>query len=231
MEIHISTSIKDIRLPVLPESFEVSDKQNNEVVTVQTTGEVNLIGKTGLRTVDITSIFPAQEYLWSDVHDAEKPYEYINQLKAWKDAGTILSLHVTDTNISWNVSIEELKYSENDATGDVNYTISFKEYRSVAGRITKKTATTKYTVKSKDTLKKLAYKYLGATKYSSTIYTQNKNAIEKAWTKYRNKKNKEIKAYNRKHSKKKALIKDKTSKKGAHLVKGTKLVIKSGVIT
>lgn len=48
MEIHLFDSATDIQLPVLPESFELTDTQNNETVTVHSFGEVNLIGKRGL---------------------------------------------------------------------------------------------------------------------------------------------------------------------------------------
>jgi nucleoid-associated protein YgaU len=203
MEIHLYSESEDMQLPVLPASFEVSDDQNNETVVIHTQGEVNLLGKSGLRTMEITSMFPANDYAWLDV-DADEPFSYIDTLKKWKDDGKIIGLHITDTDIKWNVTIESLKYSEDDATGDVSYTISLKEYRSLEVRVTKKIKTINYTVKNGDTLAKIAYKYLGATKYKKQIYEQNKKVIEKM-----------------------AKKKGKTSSKhGKYLYKGTKLVIK-----
>ena len=55
MEIHIVKDDIDMRIPVLPQSFEISDSQNNESVTIHTMGEINLLGTSGLKTVDLSS--------------------------------------------------------------------------------------------------------------------------------------------------------------------------------
>lgn len=228
MEIHLKTNQLDLRLPVVPASFEVQDSQKNDTVTVHNTGEVNLLGRTGLRTISIQTMWPNRKYSWSD-ETQYKPYEAMKILKRWKDTNTTPVLYITDTDISWHVSIEEMSYSEDDVTGDLSYTLSLKEYKAVTRRITKKTTTVKYKVKKGDTLKKLAYKYLGASKYSKQIYKANKRAIENALKKYVKSYNKKIKKYNKKHAKKKKKLKWRNSANGKRLIKGTALVIK-GVV-
>ena len=235
MEIHLTTTEKDIQLPILPPSFEVQDKQNNEIVTIHTVGEVNLLGKSGLREISIGSIFPANDYSWQQIPAAMKPYDYVDNLKKWKDTGTIIELTITDTNINWNVTIEQLSYSEDDVTGDLNYTLQLKEYRTLTrvdkvAKSTKATTTskpkkTKYKIKKGDTLKKIAKKKMGASKYSTTIYKKNKKVIENAVKKYVKKYNKAVKKYNKKHAKKKKYLKWKNSKKGKRLIVGTVIVI------
>lgn len=127
---------------------------------------------------------------------------------------------ITDTDINMTCTMEEMKYSQNDTTGDVNYTLSIKEYRNPEKRIAKKTTKTKYKVKTGDTLAKIAYKHLGKTSYKSTIYDQNKRAIEAAFKKHQ----KVLKKAG------KAQVKSKTSKKGKYLYKGTILYITKKVV-
>lgn len=232
MEIHLTTKSYDMILPVLPASFEVSNSQNNEIVTVHTVGEVNLLGKTGLKTIDLSSFFPNQEYNFANNKNLKKPYDYIKQLTKWKETGAILDLTITSTDISFDVTIEQLTYGEDDVTGDVNYTISLKEYKTLvrsnktkSSGTSKKNSIIKYKVKKGDTLKKIAKKKMGATKYSKTIYKKNKKAIEAALKKYVKAENKRRKKYNKTHKQKKKLLKWKSSKKGKRLIAGTVLVI------
>lgn len=225
MEIHLKANKLDLELPVIPESFEIQDQQNNETVTIYNSGEINLLGKTGLRTITLSTLWPRYKYSWSK-RTSLRPYQAMKLLKSWKDNNVICQLFITDTDIRWNVSIEKMTYSESDATGDINYTLELKEYKTLKRRVTKITKTIKYTVKKGDTLKKIAYKYLGASKYSKKIYSQNKRAIEKALKNYVKKYNKKVKKYNRKHHKKKKKLKWKNSSRGKRLIVGTKLVIK-----
>lgn len=237
MKIVLTTTERSIELPVLPAKIEVQSGQNNETVTIHTVGEVNLLGKSGLKTIELSSFFPNQDYIFANNSGRLEPYTYIDILTEWKEKNVIIELTITDTNINFDTTIESLSYSEDDVTGDVNYTISLKEYRSLtrpdrsdksvksgsgsAGSGSK----VKYKVKKGDTLKKIAKKYMGKTSYSKKLYTINKKAIESALKKYVKKENKKIKKYNKTHTPKKKLITWKTSKKGKHLIPGTVLVI------
>ena len=230
MEIHIVKDDIDMRIPVLPQSFEISDSQNNESVTIHTMGEINLLGTSGLKTVDLSSFFPGENNDYSFIQgdypeiggNVSKPYQYVEQLIAWMHDKDIVEFYATDTNINWNATLEAVKYSEQDASGDVNYTVTLKEYREANKRLCKKIKTVKYTTKSGDTLKRIAYNLLGNTKYSGDIYSQNKNAIEKAVKAY-------IKKYNKKHPKNE--LSYKSSQKGKHICKGIKLTIKKEIAT
>jgi hypothetical protein len=235
MEIHIIHDDTDVELPVLPESFELSGGTGNEQVTIHTVGEVTLIGKPKLSDINISTEFPAapRSYLNIAPEELQDPYWYVDTFKEWKNQGYICRLVITSTNIASLVTIEGFTYGEDDSTGDVGYTLELKEYREHEARklkVTKKRTSKKtsktYKVKKGDTLKKIAKKKMGKTKYSKKLYSANKKVIEAAWKKYRKKKNQEIKKWNRKHPHdKKSLIKDRTSKKGKHLVVGTKLKI------
>jgi LysM repeat protein len=219
MEIHLIVDDDDMQLPVLPESFEVSSSQNNETVNVHSVGEVNLLGQSNLDTIEIKSEFPSSERSYADTNFND-PWDYVKTLRSWKEGRKTPVLQVTSTDIDWNVSIDTFTYGESDALGDINYTLSLKRYKAPAGRITKETKTTNYTVKKGDTLSAIAYKYLGATKYRDTIYEQNKAVIEAAFKKHQKSLRKAGKPQ----------VKSKTSKKGKYLYKGTKLKIVQQVI-
>lgn len=221
MEMHIIKDGDDMQIPVLPESIEISGSRSDEKVTVHTAGEVNLIGLKGLKSVDFSSIFPHTDsgYSFLDAPASSDPYDYTKKLEAYFDDGDVIEFLVTDLGIKWDATVSDFKYGRNDGTGDVEYSITIEQYNIVSGRVTSNKKTVKYTVKSGDTLAKIAYKYLGATKYKTQIYNDNKSAIEKAFKKHQ----KALKKAG------KAQVKSKTSKKGKYLYKGTKLTIKQAV--
>ena len=99
------------------------------------------------------------------------------------------------------VTIESFEWGENDGTGDISYSLSLKEYRTVsipssvlvkeqpaqlapaasdtgtAGRDQPEaTSTQTYTVKSGDTLSGIARKMTGSTNWQA-IYQQNQGVI------------------------------------------------------
>lgn len=50
------------RFPVNPTDFSITVAHRNTEVNVISVGDVNLIGKTGLKGVTIASFFPAKDY-------------------------------------------------------------------------------------------------------------------------------------------------------------------------
>ena len=230
MEIWLNNGNDKIRLPILPSSFEVESSQQNISENVHRKGEVNLLGKRNLKTIEISSFFPNHDYPFCQYHGFQKPYIYVKKIEGWKDSNVTPRLIITgEADINMEVSIENFKYGENDATGDVNFTINLKEYIVVkyskpakktntktGKKVNKKAATTLrsilnklknggtiYKVKKGDTLLKIAKKKTGKSSNWTKIYNLNKKTIEKAAKKH----------------------KRKSSSKGKYLYAGTKLVI------
>lgn len=58
MQIWLKQGKESLRLPVLPVNFDASIAQQNTTANVSSLGEVNLIGKRGLKTLPISSFFP-----------------------------------------------------------------------------------------------------------------------------------------------------------------------------
>lgn len=198
MEMWIKNDEEELRLPVLPSSFEMSCVRNDETVTINSLGEINLLGKRGLRSISISSLFPKQQYDFSEKVEYE-PYEYVKKIKTWLNTGDVVIFKITGAKVNLNCVIESFTYGENDGSGDVSYTIDFKEYRYIkkkkvkkqklisktskkvrttdTKRASKKLRTIEHIVKSGDTLPKIAKKHTGSSSNWRAIYNQNREII------------------------------------------------------
>lgn len=185
---HSNKKYEKVTLPVLPSSYEVSESQSNETVNINAVGEVNLLGHRALRTVTLSSFYPAQNYNFCVVKPELDPYEFIERLSYWKRNNVKLYFKAGEE-VNFLTTISELNFGENDGSGDVNFTIELTEYRELGTKRVKKVSDAKtYTVKSGDTVQSIAKRILGKAKYGANIYKLNKKKIEKKWkTKRKNK--------------------------------------------
>ena len=119
-------------LPVMPSQFEVQVVQNNSTININAFGELNMKGKTGLRTISIESFFPAQQYDFLQTASIETPYNYVSKLDKWRKEGEVITLLITDTDINFNCLIESFNYSEKDGSNDVYYSLTLKEYKDIS---------------------------------------------------------------------------------------------------
>ena len=179
MEFWLKKSNSDkIMLPVNPESFAFTEKHNNTSVNVNSIGEVNLLGKRDLKTGTISSHFPKRDRNYANNSGRQAPYTYINKLLSWKSSGKPVQLIITGTKINFQVTIETLKYGEQDGTGDVYYDLTLKEYRAVEIKKTKLKKTKTYTVKSGDCLWNIAKRFYGNGAQYTKIYNANRGKIK-----------------------------------------------------
>lgn len=185
-----------IRIPVVPAEYTVTSEQDNTSVTVCNLGEVTLRGKRKLQQISFSSFFPRQyDSGYCDVR-SKSPITMVKKVEKMKRAGSV-KLIITGV-LSMKVTIESFEWGENDGTGDISYTLSMKEYRTVsipASVLVKEqpaaagsdggtsgrdqpetTGTQSYTVKSGDSLSAIARKLTGSTNWQ-TIYEQNKAVI------------------------------------------------------
>lgn len=205
MEIWLKSSDDKLKIPVLPSSYEVTSPQNDEVVTTVDGTELILIGEKGLRGISWSCLFPLGKpsYLCKNHGYNGKPWTYINRIGKMKTK--IITLQMTGTNVNYPVKIVDFSYGENDGSGDVNYSIQFKEYRGEGNKDkekksasvkketvntnttkvkkpqtktnTKEVKTKTYTVKKGDTLTGIAKKQTGTSANWKAIYNANKKII------------------------------------------------------
>lgn len=224
MEMWINNGNDKIRFPILPSSFKITASNQNTSENVHRKGEVNLLGERNLKTIEISSFFPAHEYPFAQYQGySTNPYSYVQKIEKWKD-NKITPVFIITGVFDKTVSIESFEYGEEDSTGDVAFTLNLKEYVTVSystpkkktsngkkvtkksnskKRSTKSTKTTKYTIKKGDTLWKIAKKKTGKSSNWKKIYKKNKTVIEKAA---------------KKHGR-------RSSSNGRYIYPGTKLVI------
>lgn len=130
MDFYLSfnNNAEQIRLPVTPSSFKISQKHNNTVLNITSIGEINLIGNKGLASLTISSFFPSSEYYFCKYFGFPKPYEFVKTIQKWKNSCKPIRVIVTGTPINYAMGIDEFSFSEEDGTGDVYFTLSLNEY-------------------------------------------------------------------------------------------------------
>ena len=175
------------QLPVLPSSFEVTVGNINKRVNISEIGEINLIGKSGLKEMTIESFFPANEYDFLVTSDIMKPYEYVEMIEGWRTSQKPIRVIITGTPINFAMVIENFTYKEQDGTGDVYFSIELaeyiflnvkketkqKEYKQETKRPVTKEIPKSYVVKAGDTLWVIAKKLTGNGANYKTIASKN----------------------------------------------------------
>ena len=129
-----------------------------------------------------------------------KPLQYVDAIERMKQTGTV-KLVITGSPIRMDCTIESFEWGENDGTGDIFYTISFKEYRNIgaskssvvqdgllesapsadglnkeSARTEPKVSTQEYIVKKGDTLTSIAKRLTGSSNWKP-IYNANRAVI------------------------------------------------------
>ncbi|KPI46409.1 peptidoglycan-binding protein LysM [Clostridioides difficile] len=196
MEIWLRQADDAFRFPILPPSFEINGNATINTSNILGVGDIAVFGGLGLKTIELSSFFPNQEYSFCNYNGFPKPYDCVNLIQGWMKEGFILRFIITETNVNFECIIADFNYKEQDCSRDVYFTLSLKEYRrikiskvnakdgdlssSIDLPITKGFETKQKTHKviEGDTLFKIAKKYYGNGDLWQKIYEANKDTIK-----------------------------------------------------
>ena len=131
MEIYLGTDDDKIRFPVVPSTIGVSRSNNIDTQSVIKLGEVPIFNGTSLKTVELVSFFPNQEYSFCDYAGFMKPYEFSDKIQKWMYEGKPLRIIVTDTPTNMQCLIQQFDTVEQDGTRDLYFTLNLLEYRPI----------------------------------------------------------------------------------------------------
>ena len=131
MEIYLGTDDDKIRFPVVPPSIGVNRSNNIDAESVIKLGEVPIFNGTSLKTIELTSFFPNQEYSFCDYTGFMKPYEFSDKIQKWMYEGKPLRIIVTDSPTNMQCLIQQFDTVEQDGTRDLYFTLNLLEYRPV----------------------------------------------------------------------------------------------------
>lgn len=191
MEIWLSMNDDKLRLPVLPSTIGVEVEQNNQTVNINELGDITLIGKTGLQSMELNTFFPNQQYSFVEYAEPPKPYDAVEKINTWRTSSEPIRLIVTTTGINLLMAIGKFTHRERDGSGDVYYSLSLQEYKPPKTKQVakakvpkprrpvkpKKKATKTYVVKRGDTLWAISKRHYGNGNQWRKIYNRNKGVI------------------------------------------------------
>jgi len=126
----ISQNEEKLVLPVTPVKYEVGNEQGNKTVDITQIGEVLLFGNPKLKTLSFEGFFPAKDYPFI-VGDKRKPIEIINLIEKWKTSKKPVRVIISDGPINLMMGIESFPYKKQENTGDMYYTLTFKEHKDL----------------------------------------------------------------------------------------------------
>lgn len=194
MEFWLQKENDKLQLPVKPSDYQVTVAHKNTVVNVIQAGDINLIGNTGLRGITLSSFFPAKDYNFSNNSERKEPLAYVKKIEGWRTSGEPIRVIITGV-LNMECTIESFSYGEQDATRDIYFSMALKEYKKIKTKTaTSNVATAQtssrttqpansnsgstYTVKSGDSLWKIAKKFYGDGAQYEKIYNANKDKIK-----------------------------------------------------
>lgn len=133
MEFWLKQGSYSLRFPIPPANYELTWANNNSSFLVEGRGEVSFMGKPKLAEIaPIESFFPKRVTTLCQYSTFPTPSECVALLKVMTDSGRPVRYIITDTFVNILCSIESFKIKEQDATGDIYFTLQLKEYKVIS---------------------------------------------------------------------------------------------------
>ena len=179
-----------LQFPMNPEEISLTTGIITQDYSILSLGEVRMPSGNKLDTISWEGKLPGEaRSKMSFVKAWKNPAELFKLLKRWQESGTTLHLEITETPIDMRVFIEEINPTFRGGMGDIEYKITLTETKALKvytegdtrpaksetgvvasiSRPTKPKSKT-YTVKTGDTLWKIAQKELGkGSRYTEIV--------------------------------------------------------------
>lgn len=124
-----------LRLPVLPNSLDVSIGSKNESIDISNLGEITVLQDSAAKIFQFSSLFPAHNSPLVEYKNIPVPWDAVKKIEKWKNSKEPLRFLVTKTSINIPISIETFNYrEEGGAVGEIKFDLSLKEYKFVTVR-------------------------------------------------------------------------------------------------
>ena len=132
MEFWLMQGSETLRLPVPPPNYSLRKSLNNSTVIVEGLGEVSFIGKPKLAEIpSLESFFPNRVYSFCQYKNFPEPKECTDLIIKWMASGQPIR-YIVPGAINTECTIESFEFGVRDGTGDVYFSLTLKEYRTIA---------------------------------------------------------------------------------------------------
>lgn len=130
VQIWLTHATGRLRLPVVPEKVTVTSGNDVKRMTLQELGEVVLPGRKMLRTLTLSSYFPARYDHNCAYPDIPRPQDAASLLRGWCEAGTavLLSIQGGGLSLDMQVLIEKCDTTMARPSGDISYDMTLTEH-------------------------------------------------------------------------------------------------------
>ncbi len=182
--IYLDYENEGFKFPINPETITVSGDSESKTYHINDLGEIQVPQYAKLKELSFESFFPAQRYHFATTGDFfQEPQVYIDIVEKMKEEQRpVPFVYVNGAfDINMLVTVEKFSYSETAGCDDVDFNISFKQYKPYGARKaialiktpsgavvnknvparSKKPVNKTYTMKKGDTLSKIARSQLG----------------------------------------------------------------------
>ena len=188
-----------LRIPVLPEKFNVSIGSKNTSVDVVGLGEITIKQSRPAYQFSFSSFFPARSFPGIGNVPLTAPIQCVERIQTWIDGKKPVHLIITDVGVNVYCTIEKFSYYEEGGdVGTFHYSLTLKEYREVTVRKVRIETTEEttqavvdrtetrvdntvppktYTVQSGDCLWNIAKTFYGNGAYYTKIAAANSGTI------------------------------------------------------